>query len=88
MCPDLKSNTNAQKNVLAVSSIALSLSHVGQRLSQLPVRSLIGSPGTLAKGVVIRLLQPMSYKMLNNFRTILGDPYSSVEAVFPLAFPP
>ena len=34
-------------NVFAVTSIALSLGHVGARLLELPAQSLIGSPRTL-----------------------------------------
>ena len=41
-------NYTHSKNVFAVTSIALSLGHLGPRLLELSVQSLIGSPGTLS----------------------------------------
>ena len=49
MCPILEL-IQRSKNVLAVTSIALSCAHICARLLQPLAQSLIGSPGTLGGG--------------------------------------
>ena len=49
------------KNVFDVTSIALSLGHVGSRLLQPLAQSLIGSPGTLALVSILRKMKPKKY---------------------------